>query len=227
VFIHKFRIWLSEVIDPRRCLSLTKDDISICCCEYINGSRIKTPYSDIGAWLGEEDEALRKARDEALQNKDENVAQELLKLIHLRANGMSAVEMFREQNGLYKAEDISMIKFEQVYEAYIECALWAGIDKNKNPLDKNYTIHDIDLKDNEEIALDISGFLLDVKYLLDDEPRWTSEQVGHDFYLTRNHHGSGFWDRNLPHVRELTEAAHVYGTSELYPADDGKLYIHH
>jgi hypothetical protein len=24
----------------------------------------------------------------------------------------------------------------------------------------------------------------------------TEEQIGHDFWLTRNHHGAGFWDRN-------------------------------
>lgn len=37
-------------------------------------------------------------------------------------------------------------------------------------------------------------------------------QAGHDFYLTRNRHGAGFWDRGLGDVgRRLTEAAHSYG----------------
>lgn len=38
------------------------------------------------------------------------------------------------------------------------------------------------------------------------------ECAGHDFWLTRNHHGAGFWDRgDHPCLRRLTDAAHVYG----------------
>ena len=37
-------------------------------------------------------------------------------------------------------------------------------------------------------------------------------QHGHDFALTRNHHGAGFWDRGYKEVGErLTDAADVYG----------------
>jgi hypothetical protein len=37
-------------------------------------------------------------------------------------------------------------------------------------------------------------------------------QNGHDFWLTRNRHGAGFWDRGYGDVgRRLTDAAHVYG----------------
>lgn len=55
--------------------------------------------------------------------------------------------------------------------------------------------------------------------------RITPEQVGHDFYLTRNCHGAGFWDRgNGKMGDELTELAHPYGGFELYLGDDGLLY---
>lgn len=48
------------------------------------------------------------------------------------------------------------------------------------------------------------------------------EQSGHDFLLTRNRHGAGFWDRGLGDVGErLTRAAHVYGgTSAVVRPDD-------
>lgn len=37
-------------------------------------------------------------------------------------------------------------------------------------------------------------------------------QAGHDFILTANHHGAGFWDRGLGDAGDtLTEAAHPYG----------------
>jgi hypothetical protein len=37
-------------------------------------------------------------------------------------------------------------------------------------------------------------------------------QNGHDFWLTRNRHGAGFWDHGYGETgRKLTDAAHVYG----------------
>ena len=54
--------------------------------------------------------------------------------------------------------------------------------------------------------------------------RYDASSAGHDFWLTRNHHGAGFWDRGLGEVgRKLTEAAHVYGDYDLYVGDDGKV----
>lgn len=39
------------------------------------------------------------------------------------------------------------------------------------------------------------------------------EHAGHDFYLTRERHGAGYWDGDYPDDvgRRLTDAAHVYG----------------
>ena len=51
-----------------------------------------------------------------------------------------------------------------------------------------------------------------------------AEQAGHDFWLTRNGHGAGFWDRGLGRVGELlTEAAKSCGEAYVYVADDGTL----
>ena len=51
-------------------------------------------------------------------------------------------------------------------------------------------------------------------------------QAGHDFWLTRNRHGAGFWDRGLgERGQRLTDAAHVYGESYLSIGDDGKVYV--
>lgn len=49
--------------------------------------------------------------------------------------------------------------------------------------------------------------------------------AGHDFYLTRNRHGAGFWDRgNDACLKRLTDAAHAYGESDcMY--EDGFLYL--
>lgn len=41
----------------------------------------------------------------------------------------------------------------------------------------------------------------------------SEEQNGHDFWLTRNRHGAGFWDRGYPAnlAERLTNASHAYG----------------
>lgn len=50
-------------------------------------------------------------------------------------------------------------------------------------------------------------------------------QVGHNLWLTRNRHGSGFWDRGLGAAgQRLTDMAHVYGETDVYLGDDGKLH---
>ena len=47
---------------------------------------------------------------------------------------------------------------------------------------------------------------------------WThEEQAGHDFWLTRNGHGAGFWGRGLGDVGErLSKAVRVYGEENWY-----------
>lgn len=50
--------------------------------------------------------------------------------------------------------------------------------------------------------------------------------IGHDFWLTRNRHGAGFWDRfggdqeGERIGRELTKEAHPYGEAHLFANDD-------
>jgi hypothetical protein len=56
--------------------------------------------------------------------------------------------------------------------------------------------------------------------------QWSGEErAGHDFWLTRNGHGAGFWDRGLGALGDrLTRAAKVYSGVDLYPGDDGLIY---
>jgi len=51
-------------------------------------------------------------------------------------------------------------------------------------------------------------------------------QHGHDFWLTRNHHGAGFWDRGYGQLgEELTKWSHAMGTVDMYRGDDGLIYL--
>lgn len=66
------------------------------------------------------------------------------------------------------------------------------------------------------------------RYLTADSVAWSVfEQHGHDFALTRNHHGAGFWDRGYGDMGDtLTEAAQTYGEAHLIvSADDDDFTI--
>ena len=52
----------------------------------------------------------------------------------------------------------------------------------------------------------------------------TGYSGGVDFWLTRNGHGAGFWDRGLGALGDrLTSAAKVYGGMGLYLDDNGEI----
>ena len=49
--------------------------------------------------------------------------------------------------------------------------------------------------------------------------------MGHDLWLTRNHHGAGFWDRGYgPLGDELTTLAQSLGGCYAYESDDHYIY---
>lgn len=116
------------------------------------------------------------------------------------------------------------------FEGYVECALWSETDESDpsggEPLDSNYGAEDIAPEAMAEMRKDCDDFCDENKDLL-CESGLDPAQAGHDFMLTRNGHGAGFWDRGLGDVGDdLSDAARVYGTQGLYVGDDGKIYTH-
>jgi len=57
----------------------------------------------------------------------------------------------------------------------------------------------------------------------------STEQIGHDLWLTRNGHGAGFWDRPDLYgedlAQRLTEYSKAAGSVDVYAGDDGELYF--
>lgn len=119
---------------------------------------------------------------------------------------------------------------DSTLRAYLECALWATTDQSDDqggePLDANYSISDIHPSAVESSRVDLEDFITANGDLLDASGLdW--EQIGHDFFLTRNHHGAGFWDRGLPGDigTLLTSACRPYGEVWFYVGDDGTIYV--
>jgi len=112
-------------------------------------------------------------------------------------------------------------KYEPIWpefiDAYLEAALWASsTGDDEKPLDdQGFTIHDFTQKAIKEAIKDANEFIR--KNREDLEAVGDPSQHGHDFWLTRNHHGAGFWDRGYGEVGErLTKAAHTFSEVNAY-----------
>lgn len=114
-------------------------------------------------------------------------------------------------------------KLDKFTQAYLACALWSSVDDEGDSLDDRFSISDFAPETLESAIADCNDFRAlagDKLSGLDDS------QSGHDFWLTRNGHGAGFWDRGLGKLGdELSDAARSYGDCDLYAGDDGKLYF--
>lgn len=96
-------------------------------------------------------------------------------------------------------------------QAYVDCLLWSSTDLEGTPLDSIYSPGDISPEGKEEILTDCKDFLRQAAKLIGTSAEELS-QAGHDFALTRNRHGAGFWDRGLGEVgQKLTDISHEYG----------------
>ena len=109
---------------------------------------------------------------------------------------------------------------EDMLPHYLECAAWADLPEDtENGLDfAPYT---------EELALaDCMRFVgINWEIIKDCLP----EQVGHDFWLTRNGHGAGFWDRpeiydGKENAETLSNSARSFGERNVFE-HNGQLII--
>lgn len=121
--------------------------------------------------------------------------------------------------------------------AYVECMLWSSIDlcgDNEEPEnldDKGFTIWDLAPETLELVKNDCKAFQelaskeLERAYAGINGIHYDEEQAGHDFWLTRNGHGAGFWDRGLATVGDiLSSYAKTFGHQDPY-SYEGKIYI--
>ncbi len=114
--------------------------------------------------------------------------------------------------------------------AYLTAALWSSSGTKPDGtevehLDSEYDINDFVPEAIEKAALDCATFQKNAEHLLDRTGR-TNDDHGHDFFLTRNRHGCGFWDRGLGEVGDLlTDAAQEFKQVDIYIGDNGLLYF--
>jgi hypothetical protein len=100
-------------------------------------------------------------------------------------------------------------------EQYLDTAFWVA-DIEPQELDEDC---------HREATIDCLAFLSRVDCYLNDDNR---QQAAHDFYLSRNGHGSGFWDRskvdsyafgNYSYSYKFQKIAESFGRTDYYTAD--------
>jgi hypothetical protein len=118
-------------------------------------------------------------------------------------------------------------------DAYIEAALWASDDDNGDSLADSFEADDIAPETRAQIEKDCAAFLAvfwaDLFRSGIYQGRATHhavEMAGHDFWLTRNGHGAGFWDGDWqePYASQMDVYSKRAGAYTLYIGDDGKIY---
>jgi len=115
------------------------------------------------------------------------------------------------------------------FNQYLVAALWSSTDDDE-PLDTSYEITDIHATAIAKSRVDCETFLVeneqDIAVLLDDDHKMSS--IMHDFWLTRNGHGCGFWDGDYPKEigDRLTESSKRFGEVNIYVGDeDGVIWL--
>jgi len=142
---------------------------------------------------------------------------------------------------------------EAFTRGYSECALWCGVlaykhdnecpcvdddtgadectcDPELESCDAPNDEGDLDTEALESLTSDAHEFYESNEADL-RASTLTMERAGHDFWLTRNRHGAGFWDEKSrgkeadAALDRLTEASHAYGETSLIVGDDGKVGV--
>lgn len=113
--------------------------------------------------------------------------------------------------------------FDDFTRGYLEALLWTN-DPVPGSGEWDRWEETFPLLDAEDVATaigDCADFQMNQAELL--KQAGTPGQNGHDFFLTRNGHGTGFWDRGYPREvgRRLTGAAHLYGSHDVFLGEEG------
>lgn len=116
------------------------------------------------------------------------------------------------------------MKLDSFTRAYIEAIFFT---ESGDEITSDHSISDFSPCTMEKIISDCEKFQSENEIPEYNNAQYSdSEMAGHDFWLTRNHHGAGFWDRGLGEVgQKLTEASYAFGEVFAYLGDDGKIHL--
>lgn len=135
------------------------------------------------------------------------------------------------------------VDIESVVRGYVDCLLWSESCRGSVPTDDGhehasdnpedcdvsfytigYDVTDLAPEALKEIESDVTDF---VTANTADLAGMDPSDIGHNFLLSRNHHGTGFWDRGFGDRGDrLHKASDPYGTTSAYVnGSDNQVYV--
>jgi hypothetical protein len=130
----------------------------------------------------------------------------------------------------FNMHNITQFQIKAFIEGYLTAALWSSTDELNGD---SVNLDDFEWADgeSEKLHADCLAFIttnaVDLIAAQDHPTGYDGwDCAGHDFWLTRNGHGAGFWDRGLGELGErLTQASKAFGEVHLYLGDDELVYV--
>jgi len=110
---------------------------------------------------------------------------------------------------------------DTMLNGYLTTALWT----EESELGSEFDIKDISSNSVDQAKKDCDRFKMLVGSTIIS--KYDLFTIGHDFWLTRNNHGAGFWDGDYDDEDEkiLMAITDTFGTKLMYEGDDGTIYI--
>jgi hypothetical protein len=138
----------------------------------------------------------------------------------------------------------SKADFPTFFEAYLVAALWSSTitegaeddpgEREGDPFDKHFSTSDFTDEALETMRAHAFSFWCRMWYYIDHEkapvssytePR-NATQAGHDFWLTQNGHGAGFWDGDWPtYGEQFTKLSKCYPEINLYVTPENQVGV--
>lgn len=108
--------------------------------------------------------------------------------------------------------------FAEFFDQYQETALWSSTDANGESLLSIFDVSDLSDAAVCKMREDCNKFLGENYDLISED----LTHAGHDFWMTRNGHGAGFWDGDWEESvgKLLTERSKAFGECSIVVCDD-------
>jgi hypothetical protein len=194
------------------------------CIKQVNGDRFKVKPYEIVA------EVAARATSEADIGTPRyfNAVRE----VFIMADPLYTLQAAASLLGWVAAEGPTEKDLQDFTRAYLTAALWASVplgepdSEGDATLDRlGYEVENCCAETKAKARADCEAFARDHYGLLQEafRPRYGWAEAGHDFFLSRNGHGAGFFDRrDRPCWRALQRAAKAWGsTDNVTENDDG------
>lgn len=128
-----------------------------------------------------------------------------------------------------KGGEVSDDRIETALRSYAYAGLWSSTNPDNEDeefLDRNYNVEDIAPETMESFRRDVKKFYEENIDLL-NQTDMDDDRIGHNFWLNKNGHGSGFWDEegvDMEIGKKLSDASKKFGSNLLVIGDDGKIH---